>query len=66
MMMKTSSEFEARRAQWLNTYKQDQMRKLDEQGRHRSEWCYSYYDGRQQREIPHGAGYEISDKDNPK
>ena len=45
-IMLSKKAFEARRAQWLNTYKQDQMRKLDAQGRHRSEWCYAPYDGR--------------------
>ena len=32
---------------------------LDSQGRHRSQWAYAPYDGRQEKEIPHGAGYEI-------
>ena len=45
-IMLSKKAFEARRAHWLNTYKQDQMRKLDAQGRHRSEWCYAAYDGR--------------------
>ena len=56
----------ARQQEWYTTYKQDQMAKLDAQGRHRSEWCYAAYDGRKDREIPHGAGYEIHSKDRPK
>ena len=38
--------FAARKKEWLRQYKEDQMRKLDAQGRHRSEWCYAPYDGR--------------------
>ena len=41
-----NEEFEIRRAEWLRQYKEDQMKKLDAQGRHRSEWCYAAYDGR--------------------
>ena len=44
--MLSKKAFEARRAQWLKTYKEEQMAKLDAQGRHRSEWCYAPYDGR--------------------
>ena len=29
-----NEEFEIRRAEWLRQYKEDQMKKLDEQGRH--------------------------------
>ena len=36
----------AKKEEWLNTYKENQMQKLDAQGRHRSEWCYAAYDGR--------------------
>ena len=45
-------------AQWNKTYKEDQIAKLDQQGRHRSEWCYADYDGRKDGSIPHGAGYQ--------
>jgi len=38
--------FAARKKEWLRQYKEDQMQKLDTQGRHRSEWCYAAYDGR--------------------
>ena len=38
-------------------YNEREMVKLDEQGRHRSEWCYAPYDGRKDK-IPHGAGYD--------
>ena len=41
-----NEEFEIRRAEWLRQYKEDQMKKLDAQGRHRSQWCYAAYDGR--------------------
>ena len=41
-----NEEFEIRRAEWLQQYKEDQMKKLDAQGRHRSQWCYAAYDGR--------------------
>mgnify|MGYP001096230126 CR=1 FL=1 len=40
--MQTPEDLEAR----LYHYKENQMRKLDNQGRHRSEWCYAPYDGR--------------------
>ena len=40
-----------------------EIAKLDADGRHRSQWIYSYYDGRQDKEIPHGAGYEINPTD---
>jgi len=40
------AEFKIRQAEWLRQYKEDQMKKLDAQGRHRSEWCYVAYDGR--------------------
>jgi len=43
-----NKEFEIRRAEWLRQYKEDQMKKLDEQGRHRSEWAYAPYDGRKE------------------
>ena len=46
-------------AQWNKTYKEEQIAKLDQQGRHRSQWIYSPYDGRRDKEIPHGAGLEI-------
>ena len=49
----------------MTDYNEEQMRKLDAQGRHRSEWCYAAYDGRKDREIPHGVGYEIHRKDRP-
>jgi hypothetical protein len=51
-------------AEWREGYKAREIAKLDEQGRHRSQWIYSYYDGRQDKEIPHGAGYEIKNKNN--
>ena len=38
--------FAARKKEWLRQYKEEQMKKLDAQGRHRSEWCYAAYDGR--------------------
>ena len=47
-------------AQRNKTYKENQMARLDQQGRHRSQWIYSPYDGRRDKEIPHGAGLEIS------
>ena len=54
-------------AQWNKTYKEDHMAKLDQQGRHRSQWIYSPYDGRQNGSIPHGAGYqEIPHRQNGK
>ena len=40
-------------------WNEQQMQKLDEEGRHRSQWIYSPYDGRRDGPIPHGAGYEI-------
>ena len=46
-------------ARWNKAYKESEIAKLDQEGRHRSEWCYSKYDGRQDGEIPHGAGYQI-------
>ena len=39
-------------------WNEEQMRKLDEQGRHRSQWCYADYDGRKDGLIPHGAGFQ--------
>ena len=45
--------FAARKKEWLRQYKEDQMKKLDEQGRHRSEWAYAPYDGRKDNEISH-------------
>ena len=48
-----NEEFEIRRAGWLRQYKEDQMKKLDEEGRHRSEWAYAPYDGRKDNEISH-------------
>ena len=41
---------------WMN---RKAIELLDSQGRHRSQWAYAPYDGRQEKEIPHGAGYEI-------
>ena len=56
--MQTPEDLEAR----LYHYKENQMRKLDNQGRHRSEWCYAAYDDRRKEgEIPWGAGYETLD-----
>ena len=46
-------------------WNEEQMRKLDEAGRHRSEWAYSAYDGRQDGEIPHGAGYQEMPRRSP-
>ena len=40
--------FTARKKEWLRQYKEEQMKKLDAQGRHRSEWCYAAYDGRKE------------------
>ena len=40
------AEHRHRRAGWLKTYKEEEMAKLDAQGRHRSQWCYAPYDGR--------------------
>ena len=41
-------------AQWNKTYKEDQIAKLDQQKGpgHRSQWIYSPYDGRRDKEIP--------------
>ena len=47
--------FAERKKVWLHQYKEDQMKKLDAQGRHRSQWCYAPYDGRKEKEIPHGS-----------
>ena len=56
--MQTPEDLKAR----LYHYKENQMRKLDKQGRHRSEWCYAPYDDRcKEEEIPWGAGYETLD-----
>ena len=56
--MQTPEDLKAR----LYHYKENQMRKLDNQGRHRSEWCYAQYDDRcKEEEIPWGAGYETLD-----
>ena len=37
---------------------EEQIAKLDSQGRHRSEWCYAAYDGRKELPLPNG----LSDK----
>ena len=46
-------------------YNEREMVKLDQQGRHRSQWIYSKYDGpRELKETPHGAGYDQSNHTN--
>ena len=46
---------------WKSSSDNDNKR-LDAQGRHRSEWCYAAYDDRRKEgEIPWGAGYETLD-----
>ena len=54
MVHEQPHRFAARKKEWLRQYKEDQMKKLDAQGRHRSQWCYAPYDGRKEKEIPHG------------
>ena len=48
----------ARQQVWNKTYREEEMAKLDQQGRHRSQWIYANYDGRKDGPIPHGAGYQ--------
>ena len=48
-----------------NAWNEEQMRKLDAQGRHRSEWCYAPYDGRKVSPPKNGADDEIHSKDRP-
>ena len=45
-MIRAPHRLAARKKEWLRQYNEDQMKKLDAQGRHRSEWCYAPYDGR--------------------
>ena len=44
---------------------EEQIQKLDAQGRHRSEWCYAPYDGRKVSPPKNGADDEIHSKDRP-
>ena len=37
---------------------EEEILRLDAQGRHRSEWCYAAYDGRKEKGIPHGCGFD--------
>ena len=46
-----------------HAWNEEQMRKLDVQGRHRSEWCYAPYDGRKVSPPKNGAADEIHSKD---
>ena len=46
-----------------HAWNEDQMAKLDAQGRHRSEWCYAPYDGRYTLPKPNGQDYEVSSQD---
>jgi len=46
-----------------HAWNEDQMAKLDAQGRHRSEWCYAAYDGRKELPPKNGAQDEIHGKD---
>ena len=48
-----------------HAWNEDQMAKLDAQGRHRSEWCYAPYDGRKVSPPKNGADDEIHSKDRP-
>ena len=41
-----------------HAWNEEQMRKLDAQGRHRSEWCYAPYDGRKVSPPKNGADDE--------
>ena len=44
-------------------YDEREMVKLDQQGRHRSEWCYAPYDGRYTLPKSNGQDYEVSSQD---
>ena len=36
-------------------YCEEEIARLDAQGRHRSEWCYAAYDGRKELPNPNGV-----------
>ena len=47
-------------------YNEREMVKLDQEGRHRSEWAYAPYDGRYTLPKTDGQDYEISSQDETK
>ena len=42
-------------AEWNKAWKELEMAKLDQQGRHRSQWIYSPFDGRKKLPNPNGT-----------